>query len=174
MDIAHWLILELVPVFFLSRDLYSCSSYYTVSAKWQIIWWRIVLASLEIYSLWLYGHSKQHCRSSQVLSLVHSVVYILVELIIYYVSLNILFKRFLPEKVCIVLRELFHEETNSSCWWYIRWHSPVLWCWQQIYIIRILLFCLLSSRRQSILTCLIIVQTLYHKILPWRHHISYC
>lgn len=115
----------------------------------------MILASLEIYSLWLYGHSKQHCRSSQVLSLVHSVVYILVELIIYYVSLNILFKRFLPEKVCIVLRELFHEETNSSCWWYIRWHSPVLWCWQQIYIIRILLFCLLSSRRQSILTCLI-------------------
>lgn len=24
--------------FFLSQDLYSCSSYYTVSAKWQIIW----------------------------------------------------------------------------------------------------------------------------------------
>lgn len=126
----------------------------------------MILASLEIYSLWLYGHSKQHCRSSQVLSLVHSVVYILVELIIYYVSLNILFKRFLPEKVCIVLRELFHEETNSSCWWYIRWHSPVLWCWQQIYIIRILLFCLLSSRRQytdlSYLSCKHYTTRFYH------------
>lgn len=134
----------------------------------------MILASLEIYSLWLYGHSKQHCRSSQVLSLVHSVVYILVELIIYYVSLNIFSSNFYRRKYALFCGSYFMKKPIlladgifvDFLLYYGAGNKSILfgfyyfaYCHQEDRVYWLVLF---------------IVQTLYHKILPWRHHISYC